>query len=204
MSEVSKPHSALGAMLERDLTRVVVFFNNGDGKHRYVEFEPSELRGIFEQLEALQSVLRELDIGAMSDYDAALVRGVLNPANSDEDRRRWAERHESTSASASGVVMPSMQREGISGSVTPGASGAEDSSPAKECHICHRPLDEPGEEYCSAAHPLPNPASEPGDDGMMLRHMDGTPYMDVRDYHALRGDPPRLRYGDSNQERQPK
>lgn len=55
------------------------------------------------------------------------------------------------------------------------------------------PSSRPGSEASS-------PASEPEDDGMMLRHADGTPYMDVRDYHVQRGDPPRLRYGDSNQE----
>lgn len=57
--------------------------------------------------------------------------------------------------------------------------------------------------YWRAQGGVPSPASEPDDDGMMLRHMDGTPYMDVRDYHAQRGDPPRLRYGDSNQESRP-
>lgn len=59
------------------------------------------------------------------------------------------------------------------------------------------------DEAMEAAENASSPASEPPDDTMMLRHADGTPYMDVRDYHAQRGDPPRLRYGDSNQERDP-
>jgi hypothetical protein len=33
-------------------------------------------------------------------------------------------------------------------------------SDAIECHICHRPLDRPGELWCSAGHPLP----QAGDD----------------------------------------
>lgn len=38
------------------------------------------------------------------------------------------------------------------------AAGVGEARP--ECHICHRPLDEPGELWCSAGHPIGTPAEE--------------------------------------------
>lgn len=125
------------------------------GSHQRQEWE-RRARDAEEQLEALREAydleldeLRMQVVGAENDLrEAEAIVKAAREYVGEEPVQLWLNRGDRL---VGALADPKWKRLVVA---------LADSYPAKECHICHRPLDEPGEMYCSAGHPHPNPAKE--------------------------------------------
>ena len=78
------PHSELAEMAQRDdLTRVVVFYRPENDHQQYVEYGPSELRSLVEQLEAYEQALVEIGMpfSGIDPHLQQIARDVLERMN---------------------------------------------------------------------------------------------------------------------------